>query len=146
MDTSEIRALIAQKIAGQGSMVDVGGGLPAILNAICDAIEGGGEIDGIVSVPFASNEFLDDWVELRDLPVTWVANAFAIKCSDGVVLSSKMATMGNVEISDEVGVEIYAIFGNCTVSDVLESASLYVFSVQPNTNWARVISYLKGGV
>lgn len=39
MTINEIRALIAQKIAGQGSMVDAGGGLPAILNALCDAIE-----------------------------------------------------------------------------------------------------------
>lgn len=38
MTIDEIRALIAQKIAGQGTMVDAAGGLPAILNALCDAI------------------------------------------------------------------------------------------------------------
>lgn len=43
MDTNEIRALIAQKIAGQGSMVDVGGGLPAILNAIVELLPDGDE-------------------------------------------------------------------------------------------------------
>lgn len=39
MTTDEIRALVAQKIAGQGSAVDVGSGLPTILNAICDALD-----------------------------------------------------------------------------------------------------------
>lgn len=42
MDIQAIRNLVAKKIAGQGTMVDVGGGLPVILNAICDAIEEGG--------------------------------------------------------------------------------------------------------
>lgn len=39
MTTDEIRALIAKKISGQGTMVDVGGGLPAILNALLDKVE-----------------------------------------------------------------------------------------------------------
>lgn len=43
MTTQEIKDLIAQKIAGQGSAVDAGSALPQILNAIVDAIgEGGG--------------------------------------------------------------------------------------------------------
>lgn len=42
MTIQEIRDLIAKKIAGQGTQVDVGGGLPAILNAICDTLESGG--------------------------------------------------------------------------------------------------------
>lgn len=43
MTKDEIKALVAAKIAGQGSMVDVGGGLPTILNEIIDLIpEGGG--------------------------------------------------------------------------------------------------------
>ena len=39
MTTDEIRALIAKKISGQGSAIDVGNGLEPILNALCDAVE-----------------------------------------------------------------------------------------------------------
>lgn len=39
MTTQEIKDLVAAKIAGQGSMVDAGGALPTILNAIVDAID-----------------------------------------------------------------------------------------------------------
>lgn len=38
MTKEEIRALIAAKIAGQGSMVDIGGALPAILDALLDVM------------------------------------------------------------------------------------------------------------
>lgn len=38
MTKQEIKDLIAAKIAGQGTMVDVGGGLPTILNEIIDLI------------------------------------------------------------------------------------------------------------
>lgn len=38
MEIQEMRDLIAKKIAGQGTMVDVGGSLPAILNGILDKI------------------------------------------------------------------------------------------------------------
>lgn len=39
MNAQEIRSLIEQKIAGQGTNVDAGGALPAILEALVDAIE-----------------------------------------------------------------------------------------------------------
>ena len=39
MTTDEIRALIAKKISGQGSAIDVGNGLEPILNALCDALD-----------------------------------------------------------------------------------------------------------
>ena len=43
MTKEQIKDLVAAKIAGQGSMVDVGGGLPTIFNEIIDLIpEGGG--------------------------------------------------------------------------------------------------------
>lgn len=45
MDTNEIKALIDQKIAGQGSMIDIGGALPQILTGIIEAIS---SFDGIV--------------------------------------------------------------------------------------------------
>ena len=38
MTTQEIKDLIASKIAGQGSMVDIGGALPNILDEIIDAV------------------------------------------------------------------------------------------------------------
>lgn len=43
MNKEQIKALVASKIAGQGTQVDLGGALPTILDAIVDAIpEGGG--------------------------------------------------------------------------------------------------------
>lgn len=39
MTTAEIKALVAAKVAGQGTMLDVGNALPAILNALCDLID-----------------------------------------------------------------------------------------------------------
>lgn len=39
MTPTEIRNLIAKKIAGQGTMVDVGNGLPAILNGLVELVE-----------------------------------------------------------------------------------------------------------
>ncbi len=41
MTATEIRSLIEQTIEGQGSAIDIGGGLPKILKGICDLIEGG---------------------------------------------------------------------------------------------------------
>lgn len=40
MTIQEIRDLIAKKITGQGTQVDLGNGLPAIFNGILDAVEG----------------------------------------------------------------------------------------------------------
>lgn len=40
MTKQEIKALVGQKIAGQGSQVDIGGALADILNAIVDLIPG----------------------------------------------------------------------------------------------------------
>lgn len=50
MTTEEIKNLIDQKIAGQGSMVDVGGALPTILKEIVDMAGqgGGGDVKPIV--------------------------------------------------------------------------------------------------
>lgn len=42
MNKDQIKALISAKIAGQGNQVDSGGALDEILNAIVDAIPGGG--------------------------------------------------------------------------------------------------------
>lgn len=48
MTIQEIRDLVAKKISGQGTMVDVGGGLPAILNGILDLIAASPSLDTIV--------------------------------------------------------------------------------------------------
>lgn len=62
MTTDEIRALINTKIAGQGSMVDVGGGLPQILNEILNAI------DGVLTIPdLGTIEAGVDYSDLRDI-------------------------------------------------------------------------------
>lgn len=48
MTIVEIRDLVAKKISGQGTMVDVGGGLPAILNGILDLVAASPSLDTIV--------------------------------------------------------------------------------------------------
>lgn len=53
MTKQQIKDLVSAKIAGQGTMVDAGGGLPTILNEIIDALpEGGNEpviVEGEIS-------------------------------------------------------------------------------------------------
>lgn len=39
MDTTQIRQLVAAKIAGQGTNVDAGSALPDIINGLCDVID-----------------------------------------------------------------------------------------------------------
>lgn len=57
MTKEEIKAAVAAKIAGQGSMVDISGALPAILDAIVDAIpEGGGGNEPLIVEGTKANE------------------------------------------------------------------------------------------
>lgn len=42
MTKEEMKALVSAKIAGQGNQVDLGNALPTIINAIIDALPGGG--------------------------------------------------------------------------------------------------------
>lgn len=51
MTTEEIKTLIDQKIAGQGSMVDIGGALPTILKEIVDMAGQGGGGDTSLVLP-----------------------------------------------------------------------------------------------
>ena len=63
MTPTEIKALIAAKIAGQGTMVDAGGALPAILDAIADAI---------ATIPAAQVQ--SDWTQVDDTKVDFIKN------------------------------------------------------------------------
>lgn len=59
MTSQEVRALIDAKIKGQGTNVDAGSVLPAILNGILDLIDsggGGGTSDAVQYVPQTLNE------------------------------------------------------------------------------------------
>lgn len=58
MTTQEIKDLIASKIAGQGTMVDVGGALPTILKEIVDAL---GNIPEEVIFDFSDVSPMDDF-------------------------------------------------------------------------------------
>lgn len=56
MTKQQIKDLVAAKIAGQGTMVDAGGGLPTILNEIIDLLpEGGGNEPIIVEGEISSS-------------------------------------------------------------------------------------------
>lgn len=59
MTTEEIKQLIAEKIAGQGSAVDSASVLPTILNAIIDKIPSGGNSTQIVINIGSANLFKD---------------------------------------------------------------------------------------
>ena len=39
MNTTEIKALVAAKLAGQGSAIDAGNAIPAVIEALCDHID-----------------------------------------------------------------------------------------------------------
>lgn len=53
--TEEIKALISEKIAGQGTQVDLGGALPEILNEILNtAMQGGSAMLTIPEFPYIS--------------------------------------------------------------------------------------------
>lgn len=65
MNKSEIAALIASAIAGQGTNVDAGGALPKILNAIL----------GIISVP----------IEVSDITALTAAQLDALNVGDAVI-------------------------------------------------------------
>lgn len=56
MTKQQIKDLVTAKIAGQGTNVDAGGGLPIILNEIIDAIPEGGNDPVIVEGEFDSME------------------------------------------------------------------------------------------
>ena len=73
MNAQEIRSLIEQKIAGQGTNVDAGGALPAILEALVDAVEESKPVVieikniGLTNVPIS--EFLEN-MEINGEPAT----------------------------------------------------------------------------
>lgn len=64
MTTQEIRDLVAKKIAGQGTMVDVDGGLPAILNGILDLIAAAAAQSLAVPTLTAEESELGDRIEI----------------------------------------------------------------------------------
>lgn len=64
MTIQEIRDLVAKKISGQGTMVDVGGGLPAILNGILDLIAAAAAQSLAVPTLTAEESELDDVIEI----------------------------------------------------------------------------------
>lgn len=56
MTKEEVKALIKAKIEGQGTNVDAGSVLPAILNGILDLIDGAGAITVVTSISAQSTD------------------------------------------------------------------------------------------
>ena len=74
----QIKTLIDQKIAGQGTMVDVGGALPTILKEIVDmASQGGG------SAPIVLNGYLEEGMSLDDLAAIGLTKDEMIAAANG---------------------------------------------------------------
>lgn len=63
MTKDELKSLIAAKIAGQGTQVDLGNALPTILNEIVDQLGGGGE--RVVTIDFSQ------WGALQEEEFGW---------------------------------------------------------------------------
>ena len=128
MTKDEIKALIAAKIAGQGTNVDAGSVLPTILNGIIDLIPSGNG-GGIVDVPFQSTSIVEEWTKI-DVPIVDIDHAIAIRCSDGVILPSRLSTFADSILSDNFydGEQVSAIFGVVSTSDVLETFGLAIFT------------------
>lgn len=78
MTPEEIKTLIDQKIAGQGTMVDVGGALPTILKEIVDmAGQGGG------STPIVLTSLPQEGMSLDDLSAIGLTKAEMIAAANG---------------------------------------------------------------
>lgn len=78
MTPIEIKNLIDQKIAGQGTMVDVGGALPTILKEIVDmASQGSG------SMPIVLNGYLEEGMSLDDLAAVGLTKDEMIAAANG---------------------------------------------------------------
>ena len=58
MTTDEIKKMIADTLQGQGNQVDIGGGIPKILNAIVEKIDEGGGGGGETKITFTENPTL----------------------------------------------------------------------------------------
>ena len=63
MTIAELKALVAAKIAGQGTMVDAGGALPTILDAIADLL---------ATIPAA--QIQSDWAQSDNTKVDFIKN------------------------------------------------------------------------
>lgn len=92
MTPEEIKNLIDQKIAGQGTMVDVGGALPTILKEIVDMASqggGGGDIKPIILSALPTQEITTQ-AELDAIGLTREEiNAALLGKRSGVVINTE---------------------------------------------------------
>lgn len=84
MTKEEIQALIDAKIAGQGSAIDIGGALPAILGGILElATQGGGpvswEFNLIINEPYTTWESVNMTQEIYDAIINGTIDLINIK-------------------------------------------------------------------
>lgn len=119
MNKQEIKEAIAKGIAGQGSMVDIGGVLPTILNAIVDNMPEGGAIapEATITVNEVTfqNLLADEAAQrlgisveqLMDLP-----NQMIIRTEIGYVLTRVLLLD-----SRDATVNRIAVFGGSDLSD-----------------------------
>lgn len=130
MTIQEIRDLIAKKIAGQGTQVDVGGGLAAILNGTLDAV--GNFLDSVLVI----NENLTQGVvEISSQRFAELLH-FGIVSYDGALYP----VSGSKEVSDDFsqelisrgyqpeGVMVYLGTASYTESELVVARGLVVFS------------------
>ena len=113
LSNEEIKNLIASKIAGQGSAVDVGGALPTILNAIVDMVA---DVPTIFNLPEGVTE-----VEEYDEQCVAIKSAdfgYMLRI-DSALLNSTIAGAAYAALSN-AGIEepvAKAAFGTITAND-----------------------------
>ena len=98
MTTEEIKNLIDQKIAGQGTMVDVGGALPTILKEIVDMASQGGGSD---IKPIMLTALPEEGMSLDDLATIGLTKDEIIAAANG--------ERNGVVITTQNGPEYYTI-------------------------------------
>ena len=110
MTTNEIKTLIQNTIAGQGSQVDIGGKLAEVLNALADAVSGvvsGVDVtDVLTDVPTTISSEL--YQKIMDAPVL-VANGKAYFR----LTAEPDNVQQNVEDYLHTNVNLFGIFGVC---------------------------------
>lgn len=94
MTPEEIKTLIDQKIAGQGTMVDVGGALPTILKEIVDMASQGGGGGGDVKPIIITGEPSEEMTTLAQLEAIGITLSEVTAAAAGKRTSVILSTEG----------------------------------------------------
>lgn len=122
MTKDEIQALIDAKIAGQGSAVDVGGALPAILSEILNLATAPKKPVILTVLGFVEDGTAQD--VLNALQINGQKPTFdelaALDYSNVVILYSGQCYIPTLYLTSDTGLTIYAGFASADFEDSIE--------------------------